>query len=78
MVWKTQEESLLPQFQQEKTPLVLAGDGRSDSPGHSAKYGSYSIELTANKVVHFQLVQVNFINLITCTCAMFGPVCAVI
>ena len=60
MIWKTQQDTLLAQFKQEKTPLVLSGDGRSDSPGHCAKYGSYSfIELTANKVVDFQLVQVN-------------------
>ena len=63
MVWKTQQQSLLLQFRREKIPLVLARDGRSDSPGLSAKYGSYSfIKLTANKVVDFQLVQVNTIN----------------
>ena len=27
----------------EKKGLVIAGDGRADSPGHSAKYGLYSI-----------------------------------
>ncbi|CAM4569027.1 unnamed protein product [Leuciscus chuanchicus] len=38
--------------------LVVAGDCRSDSPGHSAKYGSYSlIEERVNKVVDVQLVQ---------------------
>ena len=38
---------------------MLAGDGQSDSPGHSTKYGSYSIlELTCNKIVDFKLVQV--------------------
>ncbi|XP_077061940.1 uncharacterized protein LOC143714600 [Siphateles boraxobius] len=38
--------------------LVLAGDCRSDSPGHCAKYGSYSlIEDRVNKVVDVQLVQ---------------------
>ena len=43
----------------DKDGLVVAGDGRADSPGHSAKYGTYSvIELTINKVVDFQLVQV--------------------
>ena len=32
--------------------LVLSGDGRADSPGHSAKYGSYTVlEMTCNKVV---------------------------
>ena len=41
---------------------MVAGDGRLDSPGHSAKYGSYSLlELTCNKIVDFKLVQVSFI-----------------
>ncbi|XP_056461296.1 uncharacterized protein LOC130401513 [Gadus chalcogrammus] len=40
--------------------LVLAGDCRSDSPGHCAKYGSYSlVEDRVNKVVDVQLVQYN-------------------
>ena len=40
-------------------PLALAGDGRADSPGHSAKYGTYTvIDLKTNKVVAFSLVQV--------------------
>ena len=61
MVWKSQQEAFIAQFQQEKKGLILAGDGRSDSPGHSAKYGSYSlIELTTGKIVDFQLVQVCF------------------
>ena len=39
--------------------LVLGGDGRADSPGHSAKYGSYSvIDLKQSKVVDIKLVQV--------------------
>ena len=39
--------------------LVLGGDGREDSPGHSAKYGSYSgIDLKQSKVVDINLVQV--------------------
>ncbi|KAM9424524.1 uncharacterized protein KZ484_002582 [Pholidichthys leucotaenia] len=40
--------------------LVLGGDGRADSPGHSAKYGSYTtMELRLNKVIDIQLVQSN-------------------
>ena len=41
--------------------LVLAGDGRCDSPGHCTKYGSYSLmEQHLNKVLHTELVQVWF------------------
>ena len=43
----------------EKKGLVIAGDGRADSPGHSAKYGSYSIiDINKNNVVDVKLVQV--------------------
>ena len=39
--------------------LELAGDGRSDSPGHSAKYGGFNvIEERLNKVIDIQIVQV--------------------
>lgn len=37
------------------------GDGRADSPGHSAKYGSYTvIDSTCDKVIDFKLVQVSY------------------
>ena len=39
--------------------LILSGDGRADSPGHCAKYGSYTvIDMTCSKVVDFKLGQV--------------------
>ena len=39
--------------------LILSGDGRADSPGHSAKYGSYTvIDISCNKGDGFKLVQV--------------------
>ena len=41
------------------TEVVAGGDGRCNSPGHSAKYGTYSIVDTASsKVLDFSLVQV--------------------
>ena len=47
----------------EKKGLVIAGDGRADSPGHSAKYGSYSIiDINKNNVVDVKLVQVTHGN----------------
>ena len=40
--------------------VVLAGDGRRDSMGHSAKYGSYTILCcTVGPIIHIVLVQVN-------------------
>jgi hypothetical protein len=39
--------------------VVLGGDGRADTPGHSAKYGTYSmVDLDDGVVVDIQLVQV--------------------
>lgn len=40
--------------------INVGGNARCDSPGHSAKYGTYhSVELTLNKVLAVELVQVN-------------------
>lgn len=62
-VWKRQQEELFRRFRDKKKGLILAGDGRADSPGHSAKYGSYTIiELTCNKVIDFKLVQVRLLK----------------
>ena len=64
-IWISEQLPLLSKLRDEKTKLSLAGDGRADSPGHSAKYGSYSvIEMSYNKVLDYKLVQVcphNFI-----------------
>ena len=41
------------------TEVVAGGDGRCDSPGHSAKYGTYSIvDTNSSKVLDFSLVHV--------------------
>ena len=48
---------LLSKLVKKQQGLVLGGDGRSDSPRHSVKYGSYSIlELNINKIVDIKLV----------------------
>ena len=53
-----QQRGILQSFRGK--PLVLAGDGRCDSPGHNAKYGTYSVmEVTTEKIVDFSLVQVS-------------------
>lgn len=65
-IWNAKQHGLLSKFIDSNTSLSLSGDGRCDSPGHSAKFGSYSfVELTCNQVVHFELLQViaSFFNL---------------
>ena len=58
--WSTKQTELLNQCRATGTALTIGGDGRADSPGHSAKFGSYGIiDLTINKVIHLELVQVN-------------------
>ena len=59
-VWEEQQTSHLTQLLVEDRPLVLGGDGRADSPGHSAKFGVYTtMELQANVILDLQLVQVS-------------------
>lgn len=56
-MWNQEQASLLEEAR--ANPLRLAGDGRADSPGFSAKFGTYSVlDLETTKIVHFELVQV--------------------
>lgn len=49
---------MLTALQVEDEAFVLGGDGRCNSPGFSAKYGSYSfMEPDYNVVLHTELVQ---------------------
>lgn len=58
--WDFQQADLLNQY--EGRTLTVGGDARCDSPGFSAKFGSYTLmDLETGKVVDFQLVQVNMI-----------------
>ena len=50
---------LLSAAQSRNTQMVIGGDARADSPGHSAKFGVYSItDLEANTIADRQLIQV--------------------
>ncbi|XP_077484199.1 uncharacterized protein LOC144094158 [Amblyomma americanum] len=57
-VWKEEQKSLLQELQGQQ--VNLAGDGRADSPGFSAKYGTYTLmDVERHKVLHFEVVQSN-------------------
>ena len=60
-MWKEGQGKLAVGLSSVEGSAVLSGDGRSDSPGHSAKYGAFTgIEQRANKVLDVQLVQVSY------------------
>ncbi|KAG0420074.1 hypothetical protein HPB47_003703 [Ixodes persulcatus] len=57
-VWKTEQTVLLTSMF--GTGLNLAGDGRADSIGYSAKYGTYSLlDTKINEILHYEVVQSN-------------------
>lgn len=55
--WRNYQKKLLEQLKDKE--VVLAGDGRHDSMGHSAKYGTYTFFCcTIGLIIHIVLVQV--------------------
>ena len=63
IAWEKHQMALFQSFKANNQNLALSGDGRADSPGHSAKYGSYTVmEMSCNKVLDFKLVQVYLLN----------------
>ena len=59
LTWERNQFSLFQSIKVQNRNLVLSEDGRADSPGHSAKFRSYTaIEMSCNMVVDFKLVQV--------------------
>lgn len=58
--WKDQQSGMLQNHHAQGGQLALGGDMRAATPGHCAKYGSYTMmELDANRIVDIQLVQVS-------------------
>ncbi|KAI0212078.1 hypothetical protein LSAT2_003041 [Lamellibrachia satsuma] len=57
--WKTQQHQLFPLLSELDGTATLGGEGRANSPGPSAKYGTYTMMgLRLGKVIDVQLVQV--------------------
>ncbi|XP_051522031.1 uncharacterized protein LOC127422499 isoform X4 [Myxocyprinus asiaticus] len=59
--YREQQTAMLQLLRMQNRPqkrVHLSGDGRSDSPGFSGKYNTYSfMDDTTNQIVHFELVQ---------------------
>lgn len=59
-IWLDHQTWIIAALQADQRYLVVGGDGRHDSPGHSAKFCSYTmIEMVAKVIIDTQLVQVN-------------------
>ena len=57
----TSKQDVMLQECKQQPPLKLGGDARCDSPGHMAKYSSYSLmDLVNNKILVTELIQVHF------------------
>ncbi|XP_056312320.1 uncharacterized protein LOC130223502 [Danio aesculapii] len=58
-MWKSEQQSIIAQLK-EGGKTAIAGDMRADSPGHSAKFGTYTVmDMQSNTIVDLQLVQSN-------------------
>ena len=56
--WKSCQKEIINELKKEDH-VDICGDGRCDSPGHSVKYGTYTvIDESTKKVVEFNVVQV--------------------
>lgn len=60
MTWKQQQQEIFSELKARQGGAVLAGDGRCDSPGHCAKYYTYTLlDVESQKVVDFDAVFVS-------------------
>ena len=58
-IWRTTRDIALRSLRENNEGIVVSGDGRADTPGHSAKYGSYSLmDMNSSHIIDIQLVQV--------------------
>jgi hypothetical protein len=58
VTWRTSQNALVKKLKQSDS-VDVCGDGRCDSPGHSVKYGTYTLmDEKTNLIIEFSLVQV--------------------
>ena len=62
LYWQRYQAQMLAKLKAIQDGIIIAGDGRHDSMGHSAKFGAYTIFCcTVPMIIHFSLVQVRYI-----------------
>lgn len=58
-MWRSSQLDIIQKISQRSGDVILGGDMRADSPGHCAKYGSYTVlDLRSKYIIDIQLVQV--------------------
>jgi hypothetical protein len=61
--WQEEQKCVTAMLRKRKSKIVLSGDSRCDSPGHNAKYGSYSLKDSAsNCIVSMESVESSEVN----------------
>lgn len=59
-VWKAHQDALFDLIRRQNEAVVVGGDARCCSPGHTSKYGSYSLmDLELGQILDVQLIQCN-------------------
>lgn len=67
-LWSRKQQALIDTVLEQSGPVILGGDMRADSPGHCAKYGSYTMmDLVHNRIIDIQLIQVLYLKLLNIT-----------
>ena len=57
--WESYQAKLLAKVKAVREGVSIAGDGRHDSMGYSAKFGAYTMFCcTIPMIIHFALIQV--------------------
>lgn len=55
--WNKEQNALMTTKKSDQSEVVLCGDGRCDSPGHSAKYCTYTfLDVQSQKIIDFKVI----------------------
>ena len=60
--WGVEKNAIVHELKK-REKISLSGDGRCDSPGHNAKYGTYTfMDNETHKIVDFTVIQVSEVS----------------